>query len=130
MVEQVRWATRPTVLGEVRGRANHGVALWLADWDHDHVAGHKTRGAYAEIETVRDDVHQAAFGHQIDMHLRVTLQKRQHQRQQRGAGGTGEGIDAQYTRRPGIVRTHRFQRGTYILQRRTDLLQVHRTRLG
>ncbi|MCY1463152.1 hypothetical protein D9M71_810070 [compost metagenome] len=96
MLEQVRRATRPAVLGEVGGGADHGIALRLAERNNDHIAGHKIRRTYAQIETVRDYVHQAAFGHQIDMHLRVTLQKLQHQRQQRSAGGTGERIDAQH----------------------------------
>ncbi|MNF57213.1 hypothetical protein D3C84_387310 [compost metagenome] len=130
MAKQIRWRAGPAVLLEIRWRADHGVALRLAKGNHDHVAGDETRSSYAEVEPVGNDVHQATFGHQIDMHLRVTPQKLQHQRQQRRTGCTGERIDAQDTGRSGIVGSHRFERCSHVLQGWSDLFQVQPAGLG
>ncbi|MNE92159.1 hypothetical protein D3C80_1898570 [compost metagenome] len=105
----------PTVLIEIRRRTHYRVALLLPQGDHDHVTWHEARRPHAEIETVSDYVDQAALSHQVNVHLWVTPQKLQHQRQKSRTGSSCERIDAQHAGRPGAMRTDSLKPGANVL---------------
>jgi hypothetical protein len=48
------------------------MTLGFSKRNRDHVGGHEVRHAHAEVEPVGDDVDESAFGHDVDMHVRVT----------------------------------------------------------
>ena len=93
-MEEVRRDTRPTMLLEVRRRADDGISLWTPKRNRDHVAGHEVRHPHAEIESLGDDVDQSSFGDEIDLHLRIAAEELQHQRREDLARRRREGVDA------------------------------------
>jgi hypothetical protein len=92
------------------GRCHHGMALWGADRQGDHVARHQIGGADAQVEPLGHDVDQPPLGHQIDLHLRMLAQEFQHQRGDR-LPALHRGVDAQHPRWGGAQGPHAVHRG-------------------
>lgn len=83
MLEQLGWSSRFAVFFKVRLRTDHGVPLWRAEGDHNHVVRNETFRAHAEIEAVSNDVHQTTFGDDIDVYFQMMLQELHHQGHER-----------------------------------------------
>ncbi|MNG28967.1 hypothetical protein D3C84_1143190 [compost metagenome] len=71
------------MLFKISLRTDHGIPLRQAEGDHDHVVRNETCRAHAEIETVSNDIHQTAFGDEVDVYFRMMLQELHHQGHER-----------------------------------------------
>src|SRR3712207_7187325 len=61
-------------------RSDDGISRWTTQRNRDHVAGHEVGNPEAEVEPLRHDVDQSAFGDEINMNLRIAPEELQDQR--------------------------------------------------
>ena len=111
-------------------RSHHGIALRFAEGKCDHILRYQAGDPYSHIEAFRNDVDQPAIGDDIHLHLRIAVQKLQHDPGEKRPGGKRRRIDAQDARRGFAAGTDNLKGLMNALQRRTDVIDKQATGVG